>query len=63
MNTIGYKELVGYLQGAYDLDTAKELLKQNTHRLAKRQRTWFRKYLHDAEHKPKEQVVWKTLCL
>jgi tRNA A37 N6-isopentenylltransferase MiaA len=63
MNTIGYKELVGYLQGAYDLDTAKIFLKQNTHRLAKRQRTWFRKYLYDAEHKPKEQVVWKTLYL
>ena len=63
MNTIGYKEIVGYLQGEYDLASAKELLKQNTHRLAKRQRTWFRKYLHDAQHQPKEQVVYTTLYL
>lgn len=63
MNSIWYKEVVGYLQDEYDLDTAKELLKQNTHRLAKRQRTWFRKYLHDAEEHPKEQVIYTTLFL
>jgi tRNA dimethylallyltransferase len=63
MNTIGYKEIVGYLQGEYDLASAKELLKQNTHRLAKRQRTWFRKYLLDAKHQPKDGVVYKTLFL
>ena len=39
---IGIKEVAGYLNGEYDLDTAKELLKQNTRNFAKRQMTWFR---------------------
>ncbi len=63
MNGIWYKEIIGFLNGEYSLDHAKELLKQNTHRLAKKQRTRFRKYLHEAEHKPKEQVVRKTMFL
>jgi tRNA dimethylallyltransferase len=40
---IGLKEIRGYLDGAYDLDEAKRLLKRNTRLYAKRQLTWFRK--------------------
>ncbi|MBP9855204.1 MAG: tRNA (adenosine(37)-N6)-dimethylallyltransferase MiaA [Candidatus Omnitrophica bacterium] len=40
---IGIKEVQGYLKGEHDLDTAKNLMKQNTRRYAKRQLTWFRK--------------------
>lgn len=40
---IGVREVLDYLQGAYDLQTTKELMKMNTRRLAKRQLTWFRK--------------------
>ena len=40
---IGIKEVKGYLEGVYDLDYAKELLKKNTRHYAKRQLTWFRK--------------------
>lgn len=39
---LGFKEIAGYLDGEYDLDTAKELTKRNTRRYAKRQLTWFR---------------------
>ncbi len=43
MQAIGYKEVIGYVRGAYDLGRAKELLKRNSRRYAKRQLTWFRK--------------------
>lgn len=44
MKGIGYKELIGYLNHSYDLETAVELIKRNTRRYAKRQLTWFRRY-------------------
>ncbi|MGE0268851.1 MAG: tRNA (adenosine(37)-N6)-dimethylallyltransferase MiaA [Candidatus Omnitrophota bacterium] len=40
---IGIREVRGYLQDEYSLDAAKDLMKQNTRRFAKRQLTWFRK--------------------
>lgn len=43
MQGLGYKEIIGYLQGEYSLDEAIELLKRNTRRFAKRQLTWFRR--------------------
>lgn len=43
MQALGYKELVGYLRGEYDLEEAIRLLKRNTRRYAKRQYTWFRR--------------------
>jgi tRNA dimethylallyltransferase len=39
---LGFKEISGYLDGEYDLEAAKEMLKMNTRRFAKRQMTWFR---------------------
>ncbi len=39
---LGIKEIAGYLEGEYDLDEAKDMLKMNTRRFAKRQFTWFR---------------------
>lgn len=41
--TIGYQEMVSYLDGILTLDVAVDKLKQNTRRYAKRQLTWFRK--------------------
>lgn len=43
INTIGYKEITGYIDNLYSLEEAKELLKKNTRNYAKRQLTWFRK--------------------
>jgi tRNA dimethylallyltransferase len=40
---IGIKELGGYFDAACSLEEAKELMKRNTRRYAKRQLTWFRK--------------------
>lgn len=41
--TIGYQEIISYLDGEMTLDEASALLKQNSRRYAKRQLTWFRK--------------------
>ena len=43
VDTIGYKEIISYLDGIYSLDEALEHLKQNSRKYAKRQLTWFRK--------------------
>ena len=39
---IGIKEITGYLHREYDIGQARELMKKNTRRYAKRQLTWFR---------------------
>jgi len=41
---IGYAEIIDYLDGKTSLDKAVELIKQNTRRLAKHQRTWFKTF-------------------
>jgi len=43
LNTVGYSELFDYIDGKTDLESAIELIKQNTRHFAKRQLTWFRK--------------------
>jgi tRNA dimethylallyltransferase len=43
LQTVGYRELFDYFNGLVSLETAKEAIKQNTRRYAKRQMTWFRK--------------------
>lgn len=43
LNTVGYKELFQYFDGAISLDEAIELIKRNSRRYARRQITWFRK--------------------
>jgi len=49
LQTVGYKELFGFLEGIVDLDTAVSDIKKNTRRFAKRQMTWFRK---------QEDILW-----
>jgi tRNA dimethylallyltransferase len=41
MRAVGYRQLVGALRGAYDLDEAIRLIKRDSRRYAKRQMTWF----------------------
>ncbi len=43
VNTIGYCEILQYLDGRISLDEAIDKIKQNTRRYAKRQLTWFRR--------------------
>ncbi len=43
LNTVGYKEIIGYLSNKSPLDESVVLIKKNTRAYAKRQLTWFRK--------------------
>lgn len=46
MKGIGYKEMIGHINGEYDLAFAVDLVMKNTRHYAKRQMTWFKRY-HD----------------
>ncbi len=65
MQGIGYKEVLAYLNGLYDLDTMISLLKQNSRRYAKRQMTWFKRYEEtqwvDLEMFSSNEAVVKTI--
>lgn len=52
MKGIGYKEVIAYLRGEYDLAEAIRLVKRNTRHYAKRQMTWLRRY---------QQMKWFNL--
>jgi len=41
MSSIGYREMYAHIRGEYDLATAVERTKLETHRLIRRQHTWF----------------------
>ncbi len=41
LNTVGYKEVIQYLEGQITYDKCVELVKRNSRRYAKRQYTWF----------------------
>lgn len=43
MQGLGYKEILAYLNGSYDLSEAIYLIKRNTRHFAKRQLTWFQR--------------------
>lgn len=49
MSSLGYSEIIQYLEGNLTLDDAKELLKKNTRNFAKRQIVWFKR---------DREVVW-----
>ena len=43
LQTVGYSEVYGFLEGRYDKEEMTRLLKRNSRRYAKRQMTWFRR--------------------
>lgn len=49
MSSLGYREMIQYLEGAISLEEAVELLKKNTQNFAKRQMVWFKR---------DREVVW-----
>lgn len=61
MQAIGYKEVIPYIKWEYNLETAIELVKKNTHYYAKKQRTFFRRYIKDANTNPKNMVKYLIL--
>lgn len=42
MSGLGYRQIGAYLRGEVDLDTAVQMVKNETHRFARQQYTWFR---------------------
>lgn len=44
LNTVGYKEVIKYLDGEWSLDKAVEKIKTSTRRYAKRQMTWYKRW-------------------
>jgi len=65
---IGYAEIIDHLKGKNSLEEAIELIKKNTRRLAKNQRTWFKTFKNvnwldiDAEE-PAEKILNRTKTL
>ena len=55
-SAIGYAEIINHLSGQITLDDATELIKKNTRKLAKAQRTWFKtfKNVHSLDLAPDE---------
>jgi tRNA dimethylallyltransferase len=43
MSSLGYRQLVPYLEGRESLDEAKQQIKLDTHNFVRKQATWFRK--------------------
>lgn len=43
LNTVGYKELINYLDGTWDMPFAIEKIKQNSRIYSRKQMTWFRR--------------------
>jgi len=62
---IGYAEIIEYLNGQTSLEEATELMKKNTRRLAKNQRTWFKTFksvnwLDLEPDEPPEKILTRT---
>jgi tRNA dimethylallyltransferase len=55
LQTVGYQEIFGFLEGQYDKTETIRLLKRNSRRYAKRQMTWFKRDSEITWFKP-EQV-------
>lgn len=54
LNTVGYKELFGWLSNQCPLAVSIEKIKTNTRRYAKRQLSWFKKYKDAARFHPND---------
>jgi tRNA dimethylallyltransferase len=62
---IGYAEIIEYLNGRISLEDAVEMIKKNTRRLAKNQRTWFKafknvQWLDIEQDEPIETILTRT---
>lgn len=65
LNTVGYKEIIKYLEGEWTLEKAVEKIKTSTRRYAKRQVTWFKRweFIHwlEAEELSVEEIKQRVL--
>jgi tRNA dimethylallyltransferase len=67
-SAIGYAEIIEHLSGRTNLEDAIELIKKNTRRLAKGQRTWFKTFrdvhwLDIAENETPQHILERTTRL
>jgi len=62
LNTVGYKEIIQYLDDEISLDRAIELIKRNTRRYAKRQMTWFNKDKRITWYQISQKCDLKDVC-
>ncbi len=65
---IGYAEIIEHLSGRTTLEDATELIKKNTRRLAKSQRTWFKTFqnvnwLDIQPEEPPEEILSRAKTL
>jgi len=65
---IGYAEIIDHLAGRIDLEDAVELIKRNTRRLAKGQRTWFKTFenvnwLDIEAEEPAEKILKRSQAM
>jgi len=65
---IGYAEIIDYLNGQISLEDATELIKKNSRRFAKNQRTWFKSFknvnwLDIGPEEPGEKIFDRTKAL
>jgi tRNA dimethylallyltransferase len=63
---LGYKEIIKFLEGEYNLNEAIRIIKRDTRRYAKRQLTWFRrekklKWFNLDDYQSKEEIVKSIL--
>lgn len=66
--SIGYKEVILYLQGEIDFEEMVRLIKRNSRRLAKKQLTWFRRderilWFDVSSCENEEEVVNQMICI
>ncbi len=66
MEGIGYKQLVPYLEGKCDLESAISQIKQDTRHFAKRQMTWFRRekqvtFIHKDDYANDEEILHEMI--
>jgi tRNA dimethylallyltransferase len=67
LNTVGYKEIISFLDNEISFERAVELIKRNTRRFAKRQLTWFRaddriKWYYISTLKDLELIADEIVC-
>ncbi|MBN2425275.1 MAG: tRNA (adenosine(37)-N6)-dimethylallyltransferase MiaA [Calditrichaceae bacterium] len=61
LNTVGYKEVIAYLNGEISMEEMIELIKRNTRRYAKRQMTWFRADKRILWRKADDPQIWEII--
>jgi len=61
LQSIWYKEIIPYIKDQASKKEIIEKIKINTHQYAKRQRTFFRRYVDDMHNNPKKDVFYKFI--